>query len=591
MKRYKITILITISLGITFMISCKKSFLDVQPTGIITETALNTVDKTEELIISAYAGLGNTTYDRAWASDYVWGSVRSDDAYKGGSGVADQANLNDMEQYNTVTPSVATYANNTWIGVYEVISRINLALKQLDKFTDVEYVVKGLPNAKKVRQGELRFLRAHFMFILKRIFNYPVWIEHTATQDEIRLITNRQFTNTLLWDKIAGDFQFGIDNLPDAPLQKGRAFKLAATAYLAKVRLYQAYVQNEDHTVTSIDAAKLQQVVTLTDAVINSGKFTLLDNYGKKWTFGNENHTESIFAIQYSFDDGTRWGRVDFEHGLNYNMSAPYGCCSFHHPSQNLVNAFKTNMVTGLPLFETFNNSEMKNPEDFQVPANTVDPRLDHTAGIPSHPFKYDVSFVAQTSWSRAPAVYGSFVPMKEIQLPNPAAIRKSGPFTGTAHNWDILQYNDIMLIKAEALIELGQQEPARLIINDIRARAAKSTAWVTYPIGHPKAGKGFSDYNVSLYNGVNLTWTKENARKALQWERRLEFAMESPRFHDLVRWGISAETLNAYIAIEKVRHPYLSSAVFTKGRDEYLPIPQIQIDLVDGLYVQNPKY
>ncbi|HZG25015.1 MAG TPA: RagB/SusD family nutrient uptake outer membrane protein, partial [Chitinophagaceae bacterium] len=75
------------------------------------------------------------------------------------------------------------------------------------------------------------------------------------------------------------------------------------------------------------------------------------------------------------------------------------------------------------------------------------------------------------------------------------------------------------------------------------------------------------------------------------QWERRLEFAMESPRFHDLVRWGIAAETLNAYLAIEKVRRPYLNSAVFTKGRDEYLPIPQDQINLVDGLYVQNPGY
>ncbi len=591
MKRNKFIIVIAITLVLSAGTSCKKSFLDVQPAGIIPVEALNSVAKTEELIIAAYAGLGNTTYDRAWASDYVWGSVRSDDAYKGGSGVADQSNLNDMEQYNTVTPSVATYANNTWIGVYEAISRINLALRQVDMFTDAEYIVNGVANAKKVRIAELRFLRGHFMFILKRIFNYPVWIEQTATQDEIRLISNKQLTNTQLWDKIAADFQFSINNLPNTQPQVGRANKFAATAYLAKVRLYQAYVQNENHAVTSIDATKLQEVVSLTDAVINSGKFSLLENFGKKWTFGNENHSESIFAIQYSFDDGTRWGRVDFEHGLNYNMAAPYGCCSFHHPSQNLVNAFKTSPVSGLPLYETFNNSEMKNPEDFQAPANTVDPRLDHTAGIPSHPFKYDVNFVAQPSWSRAPAVYGNFVPMKEIQLPNPAAIRKSGPFTGTAHNWDILQYNDILLMKAEALIELGQQDLARPIINQIRTRASNSLSWITYPPGHPKAGQGFSSYKISLYDGVNLPWTKENARKALQWERRLEFAMESPRFHDLVRWGIAAETLNGYISVEKVRHPYLNSAVFTKGRDEYLPIPQDQINLVDGLYIQNPGY
>ncbi|MEO5997803.1 MAG: RagB/SusD family nutrient uptake outer membrane protein [Chitinophagaceae bacterium] len=591
MKQNKLIIILSLAITLSVVTSCKKAFLDVQAEGIIPEESLNTVSKTEELVISSYAGLGNTTFDRAWASDYVWGSVRSDDAYKGGSGVADQAALNDLEQYNLVTAAVGGYQNNTWIGVYGAISRVNLALRQLDKFSDANYMVTGVTNAKKVRLAELRFLRGHFMFILKRLFNYPVWIEHTATQDEIRLITNKQFTSTQLWDKIAEDFQFGIDNLPDVQPQKGRASKWAATAYLAKTRLYQAYVQNEAHTVTNIDATKLQQVVTLTDNVINSGKYNLVDNFGKKWTYGYENNSESIFAIQYSFDDGTMWGRIDFEHGLNYNMASVYGCCSFHHPSQNLVNAFKTDQATGLPLYETFNNTEMKNPDDFQAPANTVDPRLDHTAGIPTHPFKYDVTFVAQPSWSRAPAVYGNFVPMKEIQLSNSAAFRKGGAFFGTAQNWDILQYNDILLMKAEALIELGQQELARPIINQIRTRAANSVLWTTYPMGHPKSGQGYSSYKISLYDGLNLPWTKENARKALQWERRLEFAMESPRFHDLVRWGIAAETLNGYLSVEKGRHPYLNSAVFTKGRDEYLPVPQDQVNLVNGLYVQNPGY
>ena len=591
MKLYKSALIFTIMLPMTFVVSCKKSFLDVKPEGIVTAEALNTVSKTEELVIAAYAGLGNTTFNHAWSSDFVWGSVRSDDAYKGGSGVADQSPLNDLEQYNLVTAAVGGYQNNTWIGVYGCISRVNLALRQLDKFSDAEYIVSGVPNAKKVRQAELRFLRGHFMFILKRLFNYPVWIEHTALQADIKMISNRQFTNEQLWDKIAADFQFGLDNLPDVQPQKGRANKWAATAYLAKVRLYQAYVQNDAHAITSINTTKLQQVVSLTDAVINSGKFSLVDNFGKKWTYGYENNSESIFAIQYSFDDGTNWGRVDFEHGLNYNMASVYGCCSFHHASQNLVNAFKTDQVTGLPLFETFNNNEMKNPADFLSPVNSVDPRLDHTVGVPSHPFKYNVNFVAQPSWSRTPAVYGNFLPMKEIQLPGTNAIRKGGAFFGTAQNWDILQYNDILLMKAEALIELGQQDLARPIINEIRNRAANSVTWTIYPAGNPNAGKGFSNYKISLYDGISLPWTQANARKALQWERRLEFAMESPRFHDLVRWGIAAETLNSYLAIEKVRRPYLNSAIFTKGRDEYLPIPQDQINLVDGLYVQNPGY
>lgn len=578
-------------LAFALLLSCS-DFLDVKPYGVVTANDLNSVAKTEELILAAYAGLGNSTWNSSYTSDWVWGSVRSDDAYKGGSGVADQGPLNQLEQYNLVTPVNSGYPAATWIAVYSAVSRVNLALQHLDKFTDAEYTVQGVTNARTVRTAEMKFLRGHFMFILKRLFKYPVWVEHTLTKEEIKTVSNREFTSDQLWDKIAAEFQFGVDNLPETFTEKGRANRYAAAAYLAKTRLYQAYIQNDNHQVTSIDATKLQQVVTMADLVINSGRYALVDNFGKKFTYGHENNTESIFAVQYSYDDGTTWGRVNFEHGLNYNMATAYGCCSFHPASQNLVNAFKTSQTTGLPLFDTFNNTEMKNPADFQAPNNSVDPRLDHTVGIASHPFKYDVNFVAQASWSRTPAVYGNFLPMKEIQLPSCNCIRKGGAFFGTAQNWDILQYNDLLLMKAEALIELGQHMDARPIINEIRERAANSVSWTTYPAGHANAGQGFSNYNISEYNDGNLAWTQANARTALQWERRLEFAMESPRFHDLVRWGIAADVLNNYITTEKARgRNHLNAAVFTLGRDEYLPIPQDEINLVNGLYTQNPGY
>ncbi len=97
------------------------------------------------------------------------------------------------------------------------------------------------------------------------------------------------------------------------------------------------------------------------------------------------------------------------------------------------------------------------------------------------------------------------------------------------------------------------------------------------------------STYNVKPYTSAG--WTKDFAFKALIWERRLEFATEGHRFFDLVRWGIAEQTLNAYIEKEKVRRPYLATAKFTAGRDEYLPIPQAEITFTNGLYKQNPGF
>ena len=156
----------------------------------------------------------------------------------------------------------------------------------------------------------------------------------------------------------------------------------------------------------------------------------------------------------------------------------------------------------------------------------------------------------------------------------------------GTSKNIDIIRYADVLLMQAEAYIELGQQDKAMPLINQIRSRAANSTGRLKFANGTPP-----SNYLIKLYDGVNLPWTKENARMALQWERRMEFAMESPRFFDLVRWGIAEPTLNAYLAKEKQRRAFLLGAKFTAGRDEYFPIPQREIDFTKGLYVQNPGY
>jgi hypothetical protein len=572
MKRYIKHIILFFS--VILAVSCSESFLDYTPKGKLGGDMLNAPEHLDKLVTAAYASLGNDDWDPSISHMWIWGSVRSDDAFKGGGSVGDQGEMDFMEQFVTIRTDLGK-PNRFWTNVYEGIGRANDALARIDLATEADY------PQKIEREAELRFLRGHWYFLLKILFKNPVWIDETVAKEEIKNIPNLVYTSDEFWDKIAEDFEFAANNLPLLQDEVGRASQTAAWAYLAKVRLYQAYEQNDKHEVVNINEDRLQQVITLTDYVINSGKHSLSPDFADNFLVETKNGPESIFAIQFSVDDGTPTGRIFKAAGLNYNMAPEYGCCDFHNPSQNMVNAFRTD-EDGLPLHDTFNEVTLRNPEDFWN--NSIDPRFDHTIGVAGHPFKYVPDWIYQPNWRRAPHVYGYYSTMKEVVAKGDPTFRKYGAFIGTALNSDILRYDDVLLWKAEALIELDREAEALPIINQIRERAANSTGKLVYANGDP-----VSNYKIEPYiDGVNCTWTKEYARKALQFERRLEFAMESPRFFDLVRWGIAAETLNDYFEVEKERFAFLKDAHFEKNRDEYLPIPQAQINLVDGIYIQN---
>ena len=559
--------------GLLTFASCS-DFLDYEPQGTLSTESVSTPANAEALVTAAYAGIGNDEMIGPMTSMWVYGSVRSDDAYKGGGGVADVADINFYEQYNLTQAQQGDGFMHpyTWENFYKAISRTNFAIKTINTFSETDFPLKN------IRLGELRFLRAHSHFMLKMLFNRIPYITENLTSEDILKTSNQEFTSDQLWDKIAEDFQFAIDNLPETQTQVGRASKLSAAAYLAKLRLYQAYEQDDSHKVTNINKTRLQEVVTLTQTVISSGKYSLQPDFAENFLDGYDNGPESVFAIQYSINDGTALGRISTVTGLNYPHGAPqYGCCGFHQPSQNLANAFGTN-ADGLPKFDNFNETNI----DFNTA--TVDPRVDHTIGIDGHPYKYNAALPFSNAWVRDAGVYGNFQSMKEQQLASCSCYKKQGPFIGTSKNIDIIRYADVLLFQAEAYIELGQQALALPLINKIRERAAASTARTKKADGTDP-----SKYLIKNYTATN--WTQDFARKALQWERRMEFAMESPRFFDLVRWGIAEPTLNAYLNKEKTRRSYLNGARFTAGRDEYLPIPQKEINFTKGLYKQNPGF
>jgi hypothetical protein len=555
-------------------LSACKDFLGYEPKGTIAGDQLDTAENVEGLVTAAYASLGNDHWIAPYTSLWPYGNVRADDAYKGGGGTGDIFEYNSLEQFVFVQPNFGP-VDNLWYRLYVGISRANQALRRLEELPEGELAVRT------VRQAEMRFIRGHYYFLLKILFDRVPYIDETVPEEEYDQISNVDLTDAELWERIAADLRFAADHLPVDQPQEGRVDRDAAKAYLAKVQLYRAYPQNDNHQVTGVDPALLQQVVDLTDEVIASGRYALTPDIAENFLWETEDNLEAVFAIEMSRDDGTPNGRVDMGNGLNYHMGQGYGCCWFHIPSQNLINAFKTD-GNGLPQFSAYNESSLTDSIDYWT--HSVDPRLDHTVGIESHPFKYDPTYIFRASWARTPQVYGAHSSMKELQHPNSPSLRAVGPFWASSKDWVVIRYADVLLWKAEALIELGRPMEALPIVNRIRERAANSTDRLRYADGSPVANYRAAPYPASL-------WTQSFAREALRWERRLELALEGHRFFDLVRWGIAEETLNTYFEVEKVRHDYLRNALFTAGRDEYLPIPQQQIDFSEGRYKQNPGY
>lgn len=553
-----------------FMLGCS-DFLEVEPQSTLAESQITTVENLNGLVTAAYAWLGNDHYV---APNFLWptGNLRAGDAHKGGNGAADIFGYHVLSVFkpiiadmSSLPPDLLDLFNIRWTRVYIGISRANTALKVLNSVTTEQFPMKD------VRTGEVRFLRAFFMFDAKIHWKQIPYIDENTI--EPLKVSNVELSDQELWQKIVDDLTYATSVLPETQDAIGRINKFQAIAFLAKAKLYQAYEQSAtDHSVTTINQQRLEEVVALCDQVIASGKYMLNEDFAENFLYAFEQNPETIFAIQRSINDGTPDGRGAWPIALNYPQDPAWGCCGFHIPTQNLVNSFKTD-AEGLPMFDTFNNS------NYDVFNDEVDPRLDHTVSMPGKPFKYISNFVHPgDTWARNPGTYGNYVSMKELDEPESPGRTANGPFTISARNTTIMRYADLLLWKAEALIELGRQDEALPIINSIRQRAANSVGRLN----------NASMYNVGNYQSLG---SQEEAREILRFERRLELGLEGWRFFDLVRWGVAKETLDEYQAVEVLRRPYLNDYEFKKGKHEYMPIPQQQVVFSGGLYVQNPGY
>lgn len=549
-----------------FAVSCQDKFLEVPVTGQLSGTLLSSKAGIEGSLISAYSILNGRGDRLAAAANWVWGGIRGGDANKG-TDPGDFSTINPIQRFETISTGDV---GGTWQRKYEGISRANATLRLLaGNAPDVTAADKTRITA------EARFLRGYYYFDLKRLFNNTPYIDETMDYGAgIDKVAN----NVELYPKIEADLKFAYDNLPETQAAVGRINKWGAASLLAKVYLYQKKYA---------EAKALFDLIIANGKTSNGKKYALMANFADLFKAANDNNEESIFATQAAANTGNvNNANPEFDLNFPYNTgpNGPGNCCGFNQPSFEYVNSFRTS-ATGLPLLDGSYNSaanEVKNDQGvpsktaFTPDAGRLDPRLDHTVGRRGVPY-LDWQDHPGQDWIRNQPNGGPYSPKKFTYYRSDVGkFQDNSSWTPgyTALNFPIIRFADVLLMAAEAEIEVGTLPKALEYTNMVRKRAANPAGFVT------KGGAPAANYVIAEYPATVFA-SKESARAAVRFERRLELGDEGHRFFDLVRWGIAEPTLNAYFAYEGTKLPTaLGGSKFTANQDEYLPIPQAQIDI-----------
>ncbi|MEP6467138.1 MAG: RagB/SusD family nutrient uptake outer membrane protein, partial [Parafilimonas sp.] len=247
-----------------------------------------------------------------------------------------------------------------------------------------------------------------------------------------------------------------------------------------------------------------------------------------------------------------------------------------------------------------------------------VDPRLDWTVGRRAVPYldwtseyfdpnytMYNNYWVGYPSnpgsdpafgWINDRTFGGPYNPVKNnyraSQVGTYSDVYAQGYLLGSAVNYSIIRFADVLLWAAECEVENGSLSRAQELVNYVRARARDGR---TVPVTYDYEGSYYASANYSVDTYKDPWTSQDDARKAVRFERRLEFGLEGQRFFDLVRWGIAADYINSYLSVEKTRIQHLNGVNFVAGKNEYFPIPQQEVDLSNSngkpLIQQNPGY
>lgn len=458
--KYRYIKIFALGLGLTSLVSCGKDFLDRKP--IVGVTADNFYKTEADAIAAINAAYAPLQFEMSPAGHFrwFWGDIMSDDSQKGGSGDNDAIELLRLETFQG--PVNTDLLDSEWNADYEGIYRANVVLEKVPGIEMDEVLKKRI-------LAEAKFIRAWFYYNLNTLFGGVPLADKVLAPSEYN--RPREDASTI-WAFVEKDLKEAIEDLPirsQYPIEDlGRVTKGAAQSLLAKAYLYQK---------------KFADARVQTQAVINSGEYTLVPDYGTIFTRAGENNSESVFEIQYMNASGGNWGKNAANEGTFTNVFqrargqfAGYG---FNIPTQDFVDEFMKEGVEDPRLkYTVFRIGDQMGDRGVFTLESAGD------VGYLYHPRKYFSNLSED-------APFGD---------PNPNG----------GSNDRVIRYSDVLLMDAEAAAQTGDEGGARNSLNVVRARV----------------------------NMPAVTASGSALLEAIYHERRVELGLEGHRFFDLVRTG-----------------------------------------------------
>ncbi|APY10281.1 RagB/SusD family nutrient uptake outer membrane protein [Seonamhaeicola sp. S2-3] len=434
------------------------------------------------------------------AEYYVWDNILLQDVRSDNAYAGGDNPEIFQYDYLEITPTHSRLFTH-WSNLYNAISKANLVIERVDGISDPLLT----EERKQQIKGEALFLRSYHYFTLVKLWGGVPLITNTIVAVDPESVNIPKSSVEDIYLQITTDLETAASLLPDtygndASINKARATSGAAHALAAKAYAQQP-TPNYDAVLNHINAVES-----------SAANYTLID-YNNLFDGNNYNNAESILEIQYL-------GGVEGNYGPQLLLPPSISGDSwrkFVTPSHDLINAF-----------DEQGDNVRKNASVLFEEVQWVDEFWGNNQGS-AIPFSY--KWKHADGWASADRQY-------------------------------LLRYGDIVLLKAEALNELGQLESAATEVNRIRNR-------VSLPDLTPEQKSSQSVLRTTILK-----------------ERRLELFQEGHRWDDLVRYNVAVSTMNNLVEID-LRNNSPVNYNMTEAKI-LLPIPQQELDRNTAL-TQNP--